>query len=426
MSRLKKFEKMRTLENEVMSPPLSDGGNIASLPLGTDIIYNENNRESIDRMMRDVGVDPSLVPMGSTVNFHVGFIRNNKREIEYTKALPSVKSHKGAEHLQDFTAAVPAKITPSRTKAKNQKHKDIFVFSDQQVDYRRIDLGDDNLSLVPIHDERAMRVARELCSFIKPNVIVNCGDTPDLASLSRFKPDSDHFYRSSTPTFQRIHNYYGELRADNPTAKIVETDSNHVKRFDAAVLKNMPQFYNVRAAGSDSRYPFMSYPYLVGLEKVDVEWVSGYSAAEYKYAEDLVFIHGTLAVSNGSTAEKLSKNNPDRNIVQGHKHNSEMFTKTDRNGRQYVAAVVGALCSTHGLVPSYHSSVDSNARPVYRQENWAQSVMHIEDYGNGNYIFNHIPIIRGVAHYRGKTFIAQGTDVEKAVKLQEAAFGCAI
>lgn len=321
------------------------------------------------------------------------------------------KTFRDEREVDAFTPATPARITPSRRKSVDRDYKSIFVFGDAQIDYRRVlDHETQQEELVPTHDERALKIARFICRDLRPDTIINLGDTIDLAALSRFKPDSDHFHRTLGPAFQRVHNMYAELRADNPDAKIVEVDSNHNTRLKDFVLKNMPQLYNVKQAGAEAdEYPVMSYPYLANLKHVGVDWVSGYGAAEYEYNDDLAFIHGTMATSNGSTAAKLSKANPDRNIIQGHAHRVESQYRTTRHGKQLGAFVVGALCRTTGEVPSYHSAVDDMGRVVRYQEDWQNSVMAINDYGDGNYEFNHILINNGQAYYKGNFYSADNT-----------------
>jgi len=269
-----------------------------------------------------------------------------------------------------------------------------------EIDYRRIDD-----ELIPIHDERAMEAVINLAKDLKPNEFVNLGDTVDFAALSRFQKDSDHFYRTLGPSFQRIHDFYAQLRADHPESKITEVDSNHHKRLTDFVLKNMPDFYGVRQAGSDpNEYPVFTYPYLANLKHVGVDWVGAYGSAEYEYKDDLAFIHGTMAVSNGSTAAKLAKANPDRNIVQGHVHRAETQYHTDRRGKMLGAFAVGSLCRIDGVVPSYHSAVNEIGKPVVYNENWQNSCMVIRDYGDGDYQFDHVLIKDGRIIYNGKTY----------------------
>lgn len=302
-----------------------------------------------------------------------------------------------------FEPAQPAKITYNRTKPPKRDHRVYVAMGDNQIDYRRLD---DN-TLEPLHDEAAMRVARLICSDLRPDEIVNLGDNVDLSSLSRFAPDSDHFHRTLGPSFQRAHDFYGELRADNPQAKIVEVSSNHEVRLRNWVLKNMPQIYGVRRPGEEEDYPVMTYPYLANLSHVGVDWIGGYGAAEYMIGgnEDLIARHGReTRTKTQSAASKIMSNYPETNNVHGHAHEMSMATRTLRNGRMLTSLAVGALCRTDGVVPGYHSAVDDRNMPVMNQQNWQQGIAVIYDYGNSRYQFDSIPIQNGVAYYLGKEY----------------------
>jgi hypothetical protein len=365
---------------------------------------HEKLHQKLGELLTPGNFDPDNLPDGVDVSYHYGYIKNAEGEIEYTKPLPSVRRGKGTQEI--FPPAVAANITPSRRKVPNRPYKTLFVFSDAQIDYRRI--GEE---LVPIHDERAMRIARLICRDVQPETIVNLGDTVDLAALSRFKPDSDHFHRTLGPAFQRVHDMYAQLRSDNPKAKIIEVDSNHNKRLKDFVLGNMPQLYGVRQAGSEADdFPVMSYPHLANLKPLGVEWVSGYGAAEYVYGEDydgppIIFKHGTTMVSNGSTANKESKDNPETHVVRGHGHRLEKHTRTNRAGQYLTSLMIGAMAKNTGEVPSYHSGVSDMGEVVRYQENWQQSVLVIRDYA-GYYQFDDIAIIDGRAFYNGREYRA--------------------
>jgi hypothetical protein len=352
---------------------------------------------------------PEMAKEFTEQGFHVGYIKGEDEEgkpkIIYTLPLPHART--GKANLDEFTPAAPARITYSRRKPEKRDHKILYVFGDAQIDYRRLPDG----SLQPIHDERALSVGRMICRDVQPDEIINLGDTVDLSALSRFAPDSDHFHRTLGPSFQRIHDYYAELRADSPWARITEVDSNHNTRLKSFVLKYAPSMYGLQRAGEDGEYPVLSYPFLANLGRAGVDWISGYGAAEYVYGLEydtppIIFKHGESAVSNGSTAAKESKENPEVNVVRGHSHRTETHYRTTRSGNYLASVIVGAMCRTTGEVPSYHNAVDDNGYPVKYQENWQQSVLVIHDY-EGNYQFDHIPIRNGRAYYNGKEYSAE-------------------
>lgn len=310
------------------------------------------------------------------------------------------------EVAEMYPPAVPARITPTRRKPVERDHDVLFVFSDAQIDYRRLPDG----TLEPIHDERAIRVAHMLTRELRPDFIINTGDTADLASISRFDNDSNHFQRTLAPSFQRIHDMYAQFRADNPSARIIELDSNHNTRIKKFMLKQAPDLYGVRRAGDpETEYPMFTYPYFTNLSHVGVEWVSGYGAAQYIHGEEydappIVFKHGEMVASQASTAARESKANPETHIVRGHGHRHEQHTRTNRLGQYLVSIQVGALCRTTGEVPSYHSAVDDFGNVVKYQEDWQQSVLVIRDYRDGNYEFQPVYIRDGVALHNGAIY----------------------
>lgn len=314
--------------------------------------------------------------------------------------------------LEQYVPATPARITPSRRKPIDRDYDNIFVFSDLQVGERRIyDHRTGQEEIVTLHDERAMQVARMICRDARPSLIVNLGDTIDLSSLSRFKPDSNHFMTELGPSFQIIHDYYGELRSDNPDARIIEVSSNHNQRLVDYTLKNFGQMHQVYQAGNTSKYPALSYPFMANLEHVNVDWIGGYPAGVHLHGEEygappIRFAHGTENSQNGTTAAKIMKNHPETHNVHGHDHTEGMARHTLRNGRTLGSFVVPALCKTTGEVSSYHSAVGEDNRPVHYQENWQQGCLIIRDYRNGEYEFVQIPIVDGVARHNGKEYKA--------------------
>ena len=376
----------------------------------------QSELDKLAQVFQDAGINIGAEDLegASRAGFHVGFIRNAEGEIEYTKPLPNVQFGKRKQKaLEDFISqADPVEIKPTKVKPVDRDYKVIVVFGDSQIEYRQI-----NGEYVPIHDERALEVVRQLCREYQPEVIVNLGDTIDLAALSRFQADSDHFRHSLNPAFNRVHQMYAQLRADAPNAEIHEVDSNHNARLGKFILNKVPELYGIRQAGTpDTDYPALTYPFFANLDAVDVKWHAGYGAANYVYGNEynappIVFKHGVTVVSNGSTANKESKDNPETHIVRGHGHRMETHYRTTRAGMYLASVMVGCTCRIDGFVPSYGSAVDDFGIPVPKQENWQQGILVITDYQNGQYNFDHIAINNGVAFFEGKEF--DGTLSEK-------------
>lgn len=332
---------------------------------------------------------------------------------------PTADEEAEPEHI--WPQATPANIRPTKRKGRSDSEKRILVFADPQMGFRRIiDGRTGEEEMVPLHDEGAISLMHQISAEMQPDEIWNAGDTIDLAELSRFAPDSDHFFKTMGASFQAVHEMYAQLRADNPNARIVEVDSNHNDRLKQTILKNLPQFYDMYRPGDDSPYPMHSYPYMANLEVLEIEFVGGYGAAQYEYGDyyeeingrqypvpPIQLRHGRETSSNGTTASKIIKNHPDVISVHGHNHNAELYFRNNRLGQMVGAIVVPPLCKTTGEVPGFHTSVDHMNQVVPNQENWTNGVVEIVDHG-GQYEFNVINFYRGVAHYRGKKFEADG------------------
>jgi hypothetical protein len=352
------------------------------------------NPENTPESVSDNGIERRLHSTWTTPAFD----REKGEWVPYTNE-KYVYEHDPAEV---FEQAVAARITPTKRVPPKRDHKLLFVYGDAQIDYRRLEDG----TLDPIHDETVINIAHMLCKDLKPDEIINVGDTVDLAGLSRFAPDSDHFHRTIGPSFQRVHDMYAQFRSDSPWAKITEVDSNHNTRLKKFMLNNAPALYGMKRPGEDD-YPVMTYPYLANLKPLDINWISGYGGAEYLYGEKygvppIIFKHGVSATKAG-VARKESADNPYAHVVRGHSHRAESHYRTMRNGTVLGSFVVGVACKTTGEVPSYHSSVDDNNQVVPHQEDWQNGFMLIEDYG-GVYNFQHLIAQDGKINYRGREY----------------------
>lgn len=317
-----------------------------------------------------------------------------------TRVYAGTAVNEGLEEV--FEPAQPAKIRPTKRKREQRLGRSILVFGDSQIGYMRFED-----ELVPTHSEEALSVIQQLNADLMPDEIVNLSDMVDLAELGRFDPKTDAYHRTLSHSFQRAHDFYAQLRADNPDAKITEVDSNHNARTQKAMMKRYPEWYQFILPGED--YPMMSYYRLANLAPLDINWIPGYGSAEYVYGEEnpvpIVFKHGVHSSSSpGATVRKEAQQNPTVSVVRGHGHSYERITQTDRNGNYHDYIQLGTTCQTTGNVPSYHQGVDDFGRPIHNQENWQNNAMLIKDYGNGIYQYDEISILRGIAIYQERVY----------------------
>lgn len=371
---------------------------------------NRQPKEEVERLLGEHGISADGLPPGE-VGFHIGYIKNSDGEIEYTKPLPSFKP--GAQQPKDlaeiWVPATPAKITPTRRKAIQRASKLILVYGDAQIDYRRyIDPVTDEQELIPLHNEAMLDVIQQINADYMPETTVNLGDMADMAALSRFDPDSNHFHQTMSMSMQRVHDFYAQLVANNPKGKHVEVDSNHAIRPKKTILKQVPGLHNFVLPGE--QYPLLSYARLANLGKLGIHFVAGYGNAEYVYGAEyekppIVFKHGTSHSSSpGATVRKEMSENPEINIVRGHGHRHEEVRRTMRNGWQLFYLMLGSSCLNRGPVPGYASSVDDFGRPVANQNPHQNTIAMIEDTMDGNYNITTLNVINGKTTYNGKEY----------------------
>lgn len=306
--------------------------------------------------------------------------------------------------LADFLhQAAPVRISPSRAKSVERGYETTLFFSDTQIGYRYID-GE----YLPIHDESAMVCFRALAKHIRPDKLINLGDSVDFPTLSRFDPSSNHFdtTQSMQMSLDRAHRYWAELIADNPQAERVEVDSNHTVRVGRAALKALSQFYGVRQAGaSPEDAPFLTYAWLMNFKDLGVQFDGGYGAAEYMVYPDVLAKHGKESRGNaGSTAQMNSKKYYGLSTVQGHDHRYQMQTTTDRDGNYRTHVVVPALCDTWGMVDGYNAAVDHMGHPVRRAQGWQQGALELRRYPDGENQWLPLFIKDGISHYGDREF----------------------
>lgn len=311
--------------------------------------------------------------------------------------------------LEEYDPIEPAKIKPTRAKRLQRLSRFILVYGDGQVDYRRIiDPITDEMKLVPLHNEAMHRIIQQFNAKFRPETTVNLGDFADMAALSRFDNDSDHFHKTLGPSLRYIHDFYAQLVTDNPDAHHVEVDSNHAVRPKKQVLKNIPALHDFVIPGDN--YPLMTYYRLANLGRLGIDFISGYGNAEFLYGEDqgvpILFKHGTHSSSNpGATVRKEAAENPEVSVIRGHGHSHQEVRTTDRRGNQHFYIQLGSACINNGPVPGYHSSVDDHNQPTkYHNQKHQNTFSLIEDFGNGHYNVDILTVVNGKTFYRGEEY----------------------
>lgn len=178
----------------------------------------------------------------------------------------------------------------------------------------------------PYEDPKALSL---ILKFVKRyrqwiSTIIWGGDILDLRELSHFT-DLETKPESLSEALQRAGDWLYQFRQAAPNANILYLEGNHEKRLRRILAQNLPALYGLHAYGSVTKWPLISIPNLLNLEKMRIRYIDGYPDEIYYY-KDVGYVHGTLYGTNGAGLQKLLRD-ATYDTVAGHDHRIQMGSK---------------------------------------------------------------------------------------------------
>jgi hypothetical protein len=168
--------------------------------------------------------------------------------------------------------------------------------------------------------------------------------------------------------------------------------------------------YGLQKANQEHNKSILSIPYLLGLDNLNIEYLSGYPSNEFWLNKNLKLIHGNVISSgSGATVKKIIQDTRS-SIGTGHTHRIEKTGKTvfyNNEILNYTVFTPGCTCRIDGVVPSRNN-----------KENWQQGLGHIY-YNDEDFQINIIQISNGKAIFEGDFYIGEERKelIEKEIKL---------
>ncbi len=255
--------------------------------------------------------------------------------------------------------------------------------------------------LDPYHDERALKIAREILVQERPDLTVLLGDVLDLPMFGKFR-QYPSFVHTLQPTIDRAHE---EIAVAAECSKEVRyLSGNHDERLHFSAVDNMFHAAGVRQArkatepGEES-WPALSVPSLLRLPELKVKYIGAYPAGATYLNDSLACIHGRLLGNKKRSAAQEVVEDERVSVIFGHTHRASMARKTrnSRGAAHYtVAYSPGCLCRVDGTVPSTRGGIDVFGKPIKAWEDWQQGVAVVR-YHDKKFHIEDIPIIEGWA-----------------------------
>ena len=276
-----------------------------------------------------------------------------------------------------------------------------IIISDAQIGYLR---GIESGELEPIHDPRAMEVARMFIGAIGPEFIGFIGDWLDWTWVSRWQKRPE-FFGIAQPSIQAGFEWKARyVAAASSKAKKVEIGSNHQARPDIFILEYNRESLGLTRAkrpGDPTEWPVFSEQFLLRYDELGIEFSGQYPGGTYYVLDDLALMH----------APPKSKEF-DASVIHGHTHklgNASSHVTHSRDGRrEHLTYDTGCLCRTDATTDKrrlMQTSVPSDRA----RTDWLQGIIHFEwmEWGDSTKHQVHpIHIFDGTALYQGQTFSA--------------------
>lgn len=188
----------------------------------------------------------------------------------------------------------------------------------------------------PCTDTNKLKALYDVCSFYKPNVIVQLGDPLDLFSYSRFP----HTLNWDTPAqelaegLRMLKNIWANLQKRAPGAKCLALGGNHTARIEKRILEKCPEMVG-----------FINPEKIMAVDGVEFHA----DEKEEILINGIVHCHGWLG-KIGAHAEFFQKS-----VVRAHSHGAGIHY-ISRNGNTIWEMVSGNLVDFSALPLLYRSS----------------------------------------------------------------------
>lgn len=249
------------------------------------------------------------------------------------------------------------------------------------------------------HDREALDVALQIAQRGRFDEVIWGGDLLDLAEWSDRFVRSPDFYFTTQPAVIEAAHWMSKFRLAAPTARHRALEGNHDYRMRASLMSHLLMAYQLKPAHEAQMENVLSVPRLLGLGQMEIEWVEGYPDNWVWLSDYLCAEHGdAFSTAAGASAKKALEKGPVSRVF-GHIHRREMVSSmvNDRQRERVItAACPGCLCRIDGAVPGHK-----------RNQKWQQGVAVVHYNGQGQQVFELIPIERGTAMYQGRMYKAR-------------------
>jgi len=289
-----------------------------------------------------------------------------------------------------------------KTTKSNSKIKRAILVPDSQTGFvRSFKTG----KLESFHDRRCFNLLLQILADVNPDRIVFLGDMLDLAEWSDKFVKKPEFYQTTQASITEFGWWLSKIRSICPNAEIDYLEGNHEERMRRKVFNHVMEAYNLCPVEHKCNEDVLSVPYLLSLDKLNIEYSAPYPAGEVWINDNLRISHGCVArAGSGDTVKAVLKETRTSECF-GHIHRIEKVGKTVHSKNKSISYMVfspGTFARIDGAVPAKNSKV-----------NWQQGLGHVYyEEGNNRFQSDIISISDGKCIFEGKAYIGIDNAVE--------------
>lgn len=237
----------------------------------------------------------------------------------------------------------------------------------------------------PYHDRAGWGLTLEVIKAVKPEIIFLGGDIIDFYSVSQYDKDP-----ARKLTLQKDLDYTYEelvkLRKLAPKAEIVFLQGNHEHRLERYLHSKAEELSCLEA---------LTLPNLLHLSSLKIKWIP--NGTRIKIGK-LWHIHGNEIAGAGANVAKAKFDKLGSNVIFGHHHKLQSYTRRNYDGDMHGAWANGCLSD---LQAEYAHFTD-----------WILGISLIE-YGKlGNFHVEQVPIIKTSVNSKRASCFVRGVEYQ--------------
>lgn len=272
--------------------------------------------------------------------------------------------------------------------------RQVFVYSDAQIGFLK---NPETHEIDPIHDPKAMEVARKVMQSIQPDEVAIIGDWMDLSFASRWTQHAE--FDAPNLSIQAAYDYLCQIKTDAgpKLKKMTFVEGNHDQRLEKMLLEYNKVAMRIKRATDTSNWPVLSLPYLLRFDELGITTTGRYPGGDYFLLPDLVLTHAPPRSAEFNAS-----------VIHGHQHKlsiSPRVAHSSEGRKSYYMYDIGCLCQL-GITSDPQRLMVTKVPSDRGRTDWHQgfAVVNIVDGKIPYHTVELVPIHNGKALYQGHVY----------------------